>query len=187
MTKFIATVGRGCLVATLAIVLGACASRPPRLSTEVHTCCEADFFRYENYAVTMTNVPGFLEAYLKAGLTTVLNQKGLVEVAGSPDLEVNILFNQIFLTEDSEETDHFGEGVDPGDATHFMAAVSIDVIDVAASHIVWSGRMSRIHHDPHGQPRGNDHKMQGIIDGFGELFADYPIRLTDTNSTPGNP
>jgi hypothetical protein len=46
---------------------------------------------------------------------------------------------------------------------------------------VWSGRLSRIHHDPHGQPRGNDHKMQGIIDAFSELFAEYPVRLADTN------
>ena len=187
MNSPIGPIVRGFLLAVIAVTLGACAVRPARLSTEVHVCCEADFFHYETYAVTMTNVPGFLEAYLRGGLTTVLDQKGLVPATGDPDLEVNILFNQIYLSPESEETDYFDAGVDPGIATRFMAAVSVDVIDTASSHIVWSGRMSRIHNDPHGQPRGNDHKMQGIIDGFGELFADYPIRLVDTNSMQTNP
>ena len=53
------------------------------------------------------------------------------------------------------------------------------MIDTRTNEIVWSGRLSRIHNDPLGQPRGNDHKMQGIIDGFNELFSSYPFRLTD--------
>ncbi len=41
------------------------------------------------------------------------------------------------------------------------------------------GRLGRNHHNSHGQPRGNEHKMQDIIDGLTELFADYPLRLVD--------
>ncbi len=128
----------------------------------------------------MTNVPGFLEPYLRGGLVPVLEQKGLAPTLDTPDLTVNIIFNQVFLTPESTEQDYFGEGVDPGIASRFMAAVAVDMIDTGTDRIVWSGRLSRIHNDPHGQPRGNDHKMQGIIDGFTELFADYPIRLVDT-------
>ena len=164
------------VVATLA----GCAQGPSRVSTDVFTCCEAEFHRYATYQVTMTNVPGFLEPYLRGGLVPVLEQKGLAPTMDTPDLTVNIIFNQVFLTPDSPEQDYFGEGVDPGIASRFMAAVAVDMIDTDTNRIVWSGRLSRIHNDPHGQPRGNDHKMQGIIDGFAELFADYPIRLVDT-------
>jgi len=89
-----------------------------------------------------------------------------------------LIFDQIYLTPQSTTEDYFGEGVAPDEATRFMAAVSVDVIDPDSQRLVWSGRLSRIHNNPHGQPRGNDHKMQGIIDGFADLFADYPIRLT---------
>jgi len=164
----------------------ACATGPARLDTEVLTCCEADFFRYKTYEVTMTNVPGFLQAYLQGGLTNVLDQKGLIPAFDDPDLNVNILFNQVYLTAESEPEDYFSAGVEPGDATRFMAAVSVDVIDAATEQLVWSGRMSRIHNDPLGEPRGNDHKMQGIINGFVDLFRDYPIRMDDTDSEPDN-
>ena len=167
-----------CAVALAAVTAG-CAQGPSRVSTEVQTCCEAAFHHYETYQVSMTNVPGFLEPYLRGGLTTVLEQKGLRTTMSQPDLAVNIIFDQIFLTADSAERDYFGESVDPQIATRFMAAVSVDMIDTRTDRIVWSGRLSRIHNDPHGQPRGNDHKMQGIIDGFGELFAEYPILLRD--------
>jgi len=168
-----------CAGLLVSLSLGACAARPTRVSTEITVCCEADFHRYESYSVSMTNVPGFLEAYLRGGLSTVLSQKGLTETLDEPDLRVSLLFDQVFLTPDSAEEDYFGEGVDPGIATHFMAAVSVDVFDNATDQMVWAGRLSRIHHDPHGQPRGNDHKMQGIIDAFADLFARYPVRLTD--------
>ena len=164
--------------------LAGCANRPARVSTEVHTCCEADFHRYSTYRVSVTNAPGFLEPYLRGGIAPVLREKGLVPTMDEPDLSINILFDQIFLSPESDEQDYFGAGVDPGDATRFMAAISVDMIDTRADRIVWSGRLSRIHSDPLGQPRGNDHKMQGIIDGFAELFADYPIRLVDTPNDP---
>ena len=170
----------------LAILLAGCSTAPPRLSVEVQTCCEAQFERYSTYEVVTTNVPGFLEPYLVNGIRPVLAGKGLEPGMGDPDLSVRLQFNQVYLSQESGEKDYFGEGIDPGIATRFMAAVSVDVVDTASEHIVWSGRLSRIHNDPHGQPRGNDHKMQGIIDGFAELFADYPIRLRDTNSTDTN-
>lgn len=167
------------LAAVVALASAGCASRPTRVSTEVMVCCEADFYRYESYQVRMTNVPGFLEAYLQGGLTAVLNGKGLEPTVSQPDLVVDLIFDQVFLGNGSTEEDYFGEGVAPGDATHFMAAVSVDVTDADTNEIVWSGRLSRIHHDPFGQPRGDDHKMQGIVDAFAELFADYPKRLVD--------
>ena len=170
------------MVVLAAAVLSACATGPARLDTEVLTCCEADFFRYKTYEGTMTNVPGFLQAYLQGGLTNVLDQKGLIPAFDDPDLRVNILFNQVYLTAESEPEDYFSAGVAPGEATRFMAAVSVDVIDTSNEQLVWSGRMSRIHNDPLGEPRGNDHKMQGIINGFADLFRDYPIRMDDTNS-----
>ncbi len=171
-----------CLLITLlvAAALGACASGPRRVNAEVFTCCEAEFQRYATYQVAMTNVPAFLAPYLRGGLAPVLEQKGLSATLDQPDLQVNIIFDQIFLTQEAEEKDYFGESIDPSSATRFMAAVAVDVVDVDTSRIVWSGRLSRIHNDPMGQPRGNDHKMQGIIDGFAELFADYPIRLAGT-------
>jgi hypothetical protein len=165
----------------IAILLTACAQGPRRVTTDVFTCCEAEFQRYATYQVRMTNVPGFLEPYLRGGLAPVLERKGLSETLDRPDLTVNLIFDQVFLTPESEARDYFGEGVEPGSATRFMAAISVDMIDTASEHIVWSGRLSRIHNDPLGQPRGNDHKMQGIIDGFTELFASYPFRLVDTS------
>ena len=160
-----------------AFLLGGCTTSPPRLSVDVETCCEAQFERYATYEVVTTNVPGFLEPYLLNGIRPVLSRKGLDSTVDDPDLSVRMQFNQVYLNEESGEDEYFGPGIDPGIATRFMAAVSVDVFDTDNEHIVWSGRLSRIHVDPHGQPRGNDHKMQGIIDGFEELFADYPMRL----------
>jgi len=174
----------GIAVLALTGLFAACAGSQPRLDVEVDTCCEAPFERYASYRVSMTNVPGFLEAYLRGGLDTVLAQKGLRPTLDTPDLDVRLIFDQVFLTPESAQADYFGEGVAPEDATRFMAAVSVDVIDTRTERIVWSGRLSRIHNNPHGQPRGNDHKMQGIIDGFSALFAEYPIRLT-VDSDPG--
>lgn len=154
-----------------------CTTAPPRLSVDIETCCEAQFERYATYEVVTTNVPGFLEPYLLGGIRPVLERRGLESTMDDPDLSVRLLFNQVYLSEQTSEEDYFGESVDPGIATRFMAAISVDVIDTDDERIVWSGRLSRIHTDPHGQPRGNDHKMQGIIDGFEELFADYPMRL----------
>ena len=156
-----------------------CVNAPPRLSVEIDTCCEARFERYETYNVMTTNVPGFLEPYLRGGIEPVLTRRGLRPTLDRPDLSIRMIFDQVYLSPDTAEEDYFGEGVDPEDATRFMAAVSVDVIDTANESIVWSGRLSRIHSTPYIEPRGNDHKMQGIIDGFEELFADYPIRLTD--------
>lgn len=173
---------RSCLIfATLGAfaAIGGCATSAPRLDVEVDTCCEAQFERYETYTLEMVDVPGFLGPYLRGGIGTVLVQKGLRSTVDRPDLRVVLLFNQIFLDPESGEQDYFGEGVAPDDATRFMAAVSVEVFDARSEHLVWSGRLSRIHTNPIGQPRGNDHKMQGIIDGFAELFAEYPIRLQD--------
>lgn len=169
----------GILCAAMVLLTAACAHHPAGVDSEIIVCCEADFHRYATYDVEFVNVPGFLEPYLRGGIAPVLDGKGLIPTLDRPDLHITILFDQVFLSHDSAAQDYFGEGVEPGDATRFMAAVSIDVIDTDSERIVWSGRLSRIHTDPHGQPRGNDHKMQGIIDGFGEVFADYPIRLTD--------
>ena len=162
--------------------LAACVNAPPRLSVEIDTCCDARFERYETYSVMMTNVPGFLEPYLRGGIEPVLARRGLQPTLDRPDLSVRMIFDQVFLSPESAEEDYFGEGVEPDDATRFMAAVSVDVIDTINDSIVWSGRLSRIHSNPYGEPRGNDHKMQGIIDGFEELFAAYPIRLTDDDT-----
>ena len=180
--KRVTAVARGklaTLCAAIALTAAACAHHPAGVDSEVFVCCEADFHRYATYDLEFVNVPGFLEPYLRGGIAPVLEGKGLMLTLDRPDLHITILFDQVFLSPDSDEQDYFGEGVLPGDATRFMAAVSVDVIDTVSERIVWSGRLSRIHTDPHGQPRGNDHKMQGIIDGFGEIFADYPIRLTD--------
>lgn len=178
--RSILTVSRPCVVAaTLVLLLSACAQSPQRVSTDVFTCCEAEFQRYATYQVRITHAPGFLEPYLRGGIQAALNRKGLTETMDTPDVMVNLIFDQVFLTPESEAQDYFGEGVEPGSATRFMAAVAVDMIDTRSEQIVWSGRLSRIHNDPLGQPRGNDHKMQGIIDGFGELFASYPFRLTD--------
>lgn len=165
----------------LAAGMGAvgCATQPTTVSTEVTVCCEAEFRRYDSYAVRMTNVPGFLEPYLRGGLAPVLAGKGLEPTLDEPDLRVELIFDQVYLDQSSTEQDYFGEGIAPGDATHFMAAVSVDVIDSETGRIVWAGRLSRMHHNPFGQPRGNEHKLQGIIDGFEKLFADYPPRLVD--------
>ena len=172
-------------IALTAVMTTGCATSASRVSVEVDTCCEAEFQRYETYQVTLQEVPGFLGPYLEGGLNTVLAQKGLRPTLDRPDLRVVILFEQIFLDENTEKADYFGESVAPINATRFMAAVKVDVFDAAENRIVWSGRLSRIHNDPTLQPRGNDHKMQGIIDGFGELFADYPIRLDDTQDAYG--
>lgn len=170
------------LLLVFQMVMSACATGRSTVSTEVFTCCEADFHRYATYQVSTVNVPGFLEPYLLRGLEPVLEQKGLIATLDRPDLRVNILFNQVFLDRQAEREDYYGEGVEPGDATRFMAAISVDMIDARSEQIVWSGRLSRIHSDPFAQPRANDHKMQGIIDGFTELFAEYPIRLLDTSN-----
>jgi hypothetical protein len=95
---------------------------------------------------------------------------------------VDVIFNQIFLTAESPEKDYFGDSVDPSVATRFMASIAVKVIASDTDKIVWSGRLSRIHHNAQGQPRGNDHKAQGIVDGFQVLFADYPVRITDTSN-----
>ncbi len=168
----------------LAFLLSGCTTSPPRVSVDVETCCEAPFERYETYEVVMTNVPGFLEPYLLGGVQPVLSRKGLDLTMDDPDLRVQLQFNQIYLSEESAEEDPIGESIDPGIATRFMAAVAVDVFDTDNERIVWSGRLSRIHNDPLGQPRGNDHKMQGIIDGFDELFADYPMRLKMIDPEP---
>lgn len=178
--KILATAALAVLFATVA----GCSTSPSRVSVEVDTCCEARFERYATYDLAMTDVPGFLEAYLRGGITPVLAAKGLQPVPGPADLSVRLIFNQIYLTPESTANEYFGDSVDPEIATRFMAAISVDVIDTRDDRLVWSGRLSRIHNDPHGQPRGNDHKMQGIIDGFEELFAEYPARLIDIDD-PG--
>ena len=169
------------MMSFLTAALAACATGPKRVTADVFECCEARFERYETYQVEITNAPGFLEPYLHAGVTASLARKGLRETLDRPDLMVNLMFNQVFLSREDGPDDYFGAGVDSAAATRFMAAVEVDMLDLRSSQIVWSGRLSRIHNDPFGQPRGNDHKMQGIIDGFDELFASYPIRLQDKN------
>ena len=170
-------------LALLAIGLAACVTAPSRVSTEVTVCCDAPFFQYATFQVNVTNAPGFLEPYLSQGILPVLQQKGLEPTNDTPDLMVNVDFKQTFLDEYSNDNNSFGESVDPAGANRFMAAVSVDVVATDTQQIVWSGRLSRIHHNSHGQPRGNDHKMQGIIDGFVVLFDDYPVRLTDERDT----
>ena len=177
------------LTATSFVILfvmyaAACAQAPTRVSSEVDVCCEADFFRYKTYQVSLTDAPGFLEPYLRQGLASVLAQKGLELTLDKPDLMVNLIFNQVYLTPGDSEEDSMGESLDPAGSDRFMAAVAVAVIDTSSERIVWSGRLSRIHHQTHGQPRGNDHKMQGIIDGFAVLFSDYPVRLVDTVDQP---
>jgi len=162
----------------------ACAQAPTRVSSEVDVCCEADFFRYKTYQVSLTDAPGFLEPYLRQGLASVLAQKGLELTLDKPDLMVNLIFNQLYLAPGDSEEDSMGESVEPAGSDPFMAAVAVAVIDTSSEQIVWSGRLSRIHHQSHGQPRGNDHKMQGIIDGFAVLFSDYPVRLVDKTVQP---
>jgi hypothetical protein len=170
------------LMIALSSAFMGCVQAPARVSTDITVCCEADFFRYKTYQVRITGAPGFLEPYLRQGLITVLDQKGLEVTIDTPDLMVDLVFDQVFLSPETAEQDYFGESVDPSVANRFMAAVAVDVIATATEQIVWSGRLSRIHPDAQGQPRGNDHKMQGIIDGFDALFADYPVRLTDTSN-----
>jgi hypothetical protein len=161
-----------------------CTQAPTRVSSEVDVCCEADFFRYKTYQVDLTDAPGFLEPYLRQGLASVLAQKGHELTLDKPDLIVNLILNQLDLTPEASEQDSMGESLDPAGSSRFMAAVSVAVIDTSSERIVWSGRLSRIHHQSHGQPRGNDHKMQGIIDGFAVLFSDYPVRIVDTVDQP---
>jgi len=182
MHRHMARISGTIVAAVFSLYLAGCAQAPSRVSTEVTVCCEADFFRYKTYQVRISGAPGFLEPYLQQGLVTVLDQKGLKQTVDTPDLMVDLAFSQVFLSPEAAEKDQFGESVDPSVANRFMAAVSVDVLAVATEKIVWSGRLSRIHHNAQGQPSGNDHKMQGIVDGFDVLFADYPVRLTDTSN-----
>lgn len=182
MHRRIAGISGIALAAIFSIQMSGCAYAPSNVSTEISVCCEADFFRYKTYQIRISGAPGFLEPYLRQGLVTVLDQKGLEVTVDTPDLMIDLAFNQVFLSPESTEKDYFGESVDPSAANRFMAAVAVDVIAIATEKIVWSGRLSRIHHDAQGHPSGNDHKMQGIIDGFDVLFADYPIRMMDTSN-----
>ena len=170
---------RRSLAVCLALAMAGCATSAPRLSVDIDTCCEGQFERYETYQVTMNEMPGFLSPYLEGGLDTVLAGKGLSPTLDTPDLRIVLLFEQIYLNEGTAGEPAFGESIAPGDADRFMAAVKVDVFDNAADRLLWSGRLSRLHQQQLGQPRGNDHKMQGIVDGFAVLFADYPIRLDD--------
>ena len=102
------------VAATFALAVTACAQSPRRVTTDVFTCCEAEFQRYSTYQVRMTNAPGFLEPYLRGGVQAALNRKGLTETLDQPDVMVEMIFDQIFLTPESQATDYFGEGVEPG-------------------------------------------------------------------------
>lgn len=170
-------IGLGALAAVL--VVTGCATSAPRLNVEVDTCCEANFHQYATYALTMGEMPGFLEPYLRGGIGTVLAKKGLRSTVDNPDLRIVMRFDQRFLDEARQEEVADWEPVSPDDETRFVAAVTVEMFDTSSDHLVWAGRLSRLHSNPLGQPRGNDHKMQGIIDGFDELFAEYPIRLSD--------
>ena len=118
-----------------ALLVGGCTTAPPRLSVDVETCCEAQFERYATYEVVTTNVPGFLEPYLLGGIRPVLDRKGLESTVDDPDLSVRLLFNQVYLSQESSADDYFGEGIDPGIATRFMAAISVDVIDTDSERV----------------------------------------------------
>lgn len=149
-----------------------CVYAPARVSTEVIVRCEAPFHQYATFKINVNNAPGFLEQYLRQGLAQVLENKGLVPTQDSnPDLLANVDFKQVFLSSASEDNDAFGGSADSAVVSRFMAAVTVDVIATDTRRIVWSVRLSRIHSTSHGQPRGNDHKMQGIIDGFSKMYV----------------
>ncbi len=160
------------------IGLSGCATQQSTIGWEVTLCCEADVSGYRSYSIEYQDVPGFLEKYLAGGLGVALAEKGLTRNDAAPDAVIRLSFSQKFVGSEQPTEPYFGDEVEPGGATSFLASILMEMRDASSGDVVWSGVLSRIHHLPQGGELSQAHKLAGIQQGFVALFKDYPGRIS---------
>ena len=127
------------------VCLGGCTSTPRGVEWDVDQSCQENPLEASSYAVTMEDMPGFIEPAFSFAAHQSMQRVGLVpsDDSDEPDIRIILRFEQVSL-DPPEDLDDFGESVVPGPLTRFNAIVWVTV-ETSPGTVVWSGSMNRSH------------------------------------------
>ncbi len=184
---------RFAVLASAAILLASCASKPTIESDYDHTI---DFSQYKTYGffspmgIENANYSSIFGSIFRDAISKEMESRGYT-VSDNPDLMINVsgrLQDKTKVTTTSDPYMHGGYygyrrgaygtwgGYGYGTSTHVSqyteGTINVDMVDRAQKRMVWEGvAVGRVN-----EKKSGDETREGIYTGITEMFAGYPFR-----------
>jgi len=184
---------RFAVLASAAILLASCASKPTIESDYDHTI---DFSQYKTYGffspmgIENANYSSIFGSIFRDAISKEMESRGYT-VSDNPDLMINVsgrLQDKTKVTTTSDPYMHGGYygyrrgaygtwgGYGYGTSTHVSqyteGTINVDMVDRAQKRMVWEGvAVGRVN-----EKKSGDETREGIYTGITEMIAGYPFR-----------
>jgi len=184
---------RFAVLASAAVLLASCASKPTIESDYDHTI---DFSQYKTYGffspmgIENANYSSIFGSIFRDAISKEMESRGYT-VSDNPDLMINVsgrLQDKTKVTTTSDPYMHGGYygyrrgaygtwgGYGYGTSTHVSqyteGTINVDMVDRAQKRMVWEGvAVGRVN-----EKKSGDETREGIYTGITEMFAGYPFR-----------
>ena len=156
------------------LLLAGCVQTGGQIGTSLDLCCPGDYDDYDDYGVTLTDMPIFLREYLVAEFDTAFQEKGLSRNDRVNDLRVELKYNHINLRPEQEEIDPFVRMESMNAELSYIAEVEILMRETATNNLVWAGSISRIHQVSPGEYMHEEGARPEFLQAFRRVLRNYP-------------
>lgn len=166
-------VSRWILVAMLAVLTG-CVQTGGQIGTSLDVCCPGDYDDYDDYGLTVTNMPIFLRDYVVEEFDTAFQEKGLSRNDQINDLKVELRYNHINLRPEQEDIDPFVRIESLNTELSYVAEIEVLMYETATNNLVWGGSISRIHQVTPGEYMHEERARPEFLQAFRRILENYP-------------
>lgn len=158
----------------LSVLLAACAQTGGQIGTSVDVCCPGDYDDYDDYGVTVIDMPLFLREYVVAEFDAAFQEKGLSRNDRINDLKVELRYNHINLDAGQEEIDPFVRIESLNVELSYVAEIEVRMLETATNNLVWAGSISRIHQVTPGEYMHEERARPEFLQAFRRMLESYP-------------
>ena len=129
---------------------------------------------FESFEVRAEHLPAFLGPIVVSNFSVALAERGLQPVMEDGDAIVSLRYVQEDLSA-GNKPDTFGEHLDPGGDTRFLAKVVVEVRANGEEQLYWRGSIQRLHTIRPGDYMHTGNASIALLEAFRELLLDYPV------------
>lgn len=162
------------LFCTLLLGLANCVGPAGQIGSNLTLCCPGNYETYRSYSIQTQDVPVFLRDYLVAEFDVAFGEKGLRRMQRNADLQVTLAYNHINLRTDQEVIDPFVRIESMNTEISYIAAIDIEMREVASGDLVWAGSINRAHHVAPGEYMHEEGARPAFQEAFRNLLSSYP-------------
>ncbi len=157
----------------LSTVLAGCAASQP-MDTYVPARCHGVASGFSSYTLAFQDVPGFIEGVIEEALEGALIAQGLDEALDPAAADVRVVSTFYMIDRNPPPPlveDPFGEQVETGTVSRFVAHLDVNVYDGNTGAVLWTGAMYRAHAIRGGETFHDERAVLLIRQAFDDMFV----------------